>query len=214
MTERRRFKRVKTNCKVRFLVNRMEEVDGQACQLSAGAIHIASRQMQVRPGDHIIAYIQGVERFEGYAMAVRDKRFSMSVCLSPARRERLMETLTAELACADGLLDRMDPKLDRRNAKRRAAYNKTSTCTLPDGTSIICSVIDVSLSGLAIAIPPVLRLGEIVRVGRSLARVVRELEDGYGLEFVQAQVDDRISRIFEELRHKVPHPQEGLEASA
>ncbi len=63
---------------------------------------------------------------------------------------------------------------------------------LPDGTTIECRVVDVSLSGAAVATKIKLPLGSPVHLGRTPARVVRHLDTGVALEFTRLQNPDTL----------------------
>ena len=68
---------------------------------------------------------------------------------------------------------------------------------LPDGTGLSVRVIDMSLSGAALATdirPP---LGSPIRLGRLGARVVRHFEDGIGIEFMRLMSDAAIEKTIE-----------------
>jgi hypothetical protein len=65
-----------------------------------------------------------------------------------------------------------------------------STLVLPNGSKIICRVIDMSLSGAAVASdarPPV---GSLITIGKTQGRVVRHLEQGFAVEFTRLQHPD------------------------
>ena len=85
---------------------------------------------------------------------------------------------------------------DRRH-DRLLPRNPIALLRLEDGSQMTCRIIDMSLSGAAIASeyrPP---LRSLVSLGRVQARVVRHLEDGFALEFVHEQaaetLEDNIS---------------------
>jgi hypothetical protein len=64
--------------------------------------------------------------------------------------------------------------------------------TLEDGTKMTCRIIDLTLSGAAIAAenrPPITSL---VMLGRVQARVVRNFEQGLSIEFVHPQLAETL----------------------
>jgi hypothetical protein len=63
---------------------------------------------------------------------------------------------------------------------------------LSNGTNIACRVIDMSLSGAAIAVPPAQLppIGAAVTVGKTPGRVVRHIDDGFAIEFTRLQHPD------------------------
>ena len=68
---------------------------------------------------------------------------------------------------------------------------------LADGGATTCRIIDLSLSGAALAAEMRPQVGEPVTLGRVPARVVRHLEDGFAIEFIHPQlaetVEDNVS---------------------
>jgi hypothetical protein len=55
-----------------------------------------------------------------------------------------------------------------------------------------CRIIDLSLSGAALAAEIKPLVGEAVILGRVQARVVRHLEEGFAIEFVHAQLPETV----------------------
>ncbi|MCP1914967.1 hypothetical protein J2R96_007447 [Bradyrhizobium elkanii] len=65
--------------------------------------------------------------------------------------------------------------------------NPIALLTQEDGTRMTCRIIDLSLSGAAIAAENRPPLKSLVMLGRVQSRVVRNLEEGFALEFVHEQ---------------------------
>ncbi len=55
-----------------------------------------------------------------------------------------------------------------------------------------CRIMDLSLSGAALAAEIKPLVGEPVTLGRVQARVVRHLEEGFAIEFVHAQLPETV----------------------
>ena len=53
-----------------------------------------------------------------------------------------------------------------------------------------CRIIDLSLSGAAIATDQRPELGALVTIGKTTGRVVRHLEEGFAVEFTRLQHPD------------------------
>ena len=70
--------------------------------------------------------------------------------------------------------------------------NPIAVLTLEDGTKMTCRIIDLSLSGAAIAAENRPALKSHVMLGKVQARVVRNLEDGFAIEFVHEQHVDTL----------------------
>lgn len=76
---------------------------------------------------------------------------------------------------------------DKRAHKRFLPRDPRSTIVLADGQSLPCFVIDVSRSGAAVSAHHWPALGTPMALGRVVGRVVRHLEIGFALQFLQPQ---------------------------
>jgi len=105
----------------------------------------------------------------------------MTVGATPRKRDKLAAQLT-------WLANRQILNLpeDRRH-DRIVPRNPIAVLTLEDGTKMTCRIIDLSLSGAAIAAENRPPLKSTVLLGRVQGRVVRNLEDGFALEFMHEQ---------------------------
>jgi hypothetical protein len=61
---------------------------------------------------------------------------------------------------------------------------------MPDGIAIVCRIVDMSLSGAAIASQNRPEVGTLVTLGKIPSRVVRHIEDGFAVEFTRMQHPD------------------------
>ena len=61
---------------------------------------------------------------------------------------------------------------------------------LPNGINLGCRLIDVSLSGAAVATDQRPPIGALVTLGKVQGRVVRHLDDGFAVEFLRMQHPD------------------------
>lgn len=76
---------------------------------------------------------------------------------------------------------------DRREHKRFPPRDPRSTLTFGDGTGVVCFIIDYSRSGVAISAEVTPEVGTPVAVGRIVGRVVRHLDVGFAVRFVELQ---------------------------
>lgn len=106
----------------------------------------------------------------------------MTIGATPRKRDKLAAQLTW-LANRDIL----NLPEDRRH-DRIVPRNPIAVLTLEDGTKMTCRIIDLSLSGAAIAAENRPPLKSTVFLGRVQGRVVRNLEDGFALEFMSEEV--------------------------
>lgn len=137
-------------------------------------------------GDRVIAYLDHIGRVEGKITRIIDNGFAMNVGATPRKRDKLAAQLTW-LANRDIL----NLPEDRRH-DRLIPRNPIAILTLEDGQRMTCRIIDMSLSGAAIAAeyhPPIKSL---VSLGRVQARVIRHLDEGFALEFLHEQLAETL----------------------
>src|SRR3954451_15487020 len=178
--ERRRFQRVKVHLLGRYMLQDRREFPCQVINMSPGGLALLAQGIGA-VGERVVAYLDHIGRVEGKITRIIDNGFAMTVSATPRKRDKLAAQLTW-LAHRDIL----NLPEDRRH-DRIVPRNPIAVLTLEDGTKMTCRIIDLSLSGAAIAAenrPPV---KSTVLLGRVQGRVVRNLEDGFALEFTHAQ---------------------------
>ena len=185
--ERRRHQRVKVTLTGRFMREDRQEFPCLTVNMSPGGVALTS-DFPPRVGEHLVAYIDHIGRVEGRCTRVDGNNFAMTISATLRRRDKLADQLT--WFANRGMLGLPE---DRRH-KRVELRNPRSTLTLPDGSTIECRVMDISLSGAAIATRTKLPLGSPVTLGRTPARVVRHLDTGFALEFSRLQSPDTIEQ--------------------
>ncbi|SEQ38890.1 PilZ domain-containing protein [Devosia sp. YR412] len=74
---------------------------------------------------------------------------------------------------------------DKREHKRILPRDPRTILTLADGTQLPCFVIDISQSGIAVSAELWPGLGTPMAVGKLVGRVVRHLDTGFALQFIQ-----------------------------
>ena len=188
--ERRRFQRVKLNLLGRCMFADQRECPCQLTEISPGdAVFLSPFCGEM--DNRVIAYIDEIGRLEGLMVDVNDTGFRMSIVASQRKRDKLADVLT-------WLANRHVLSLaeDRRHL-RRTPRRTDATVIFPDGTTHQCRVMDMSLSGAALATnlrPPI---GSPIRLGKLGARVVRHFEDGVGIEFMQIMSEAAIQQTIE-----------------
>lgn len=186
--EKRRFQRVKVSLLGRYMLASKREFPCQVVDMSPGGLAMIAPVMG-EVGEMVIAYIDHVGRVEGKIIRPIENGFAMSIDATPRKREKLAAQLT-------WLANRHVLGLpeDRRH-DRIVPRNPNAQITMPDGRVHRCRIVDLSLSGAALATtdvrPPV---GTAVLLGRLRARVVRQLENGIAIEFAQVQDPDLLEQ--------------------
>ena len=183
--ERRRFQRVKVHLLGRYMLPDRREFPCQVINMSPGGLALLGPGIG-NIGDRVIAYLDHIGRVEGKITRIIDNGFAMSVGATPRKRDKLAAQLTW-LANRDIL----NLPEDRRH-DRIVPRNPISLLTLEDGSQMSCRIIDLSLSGAAISAEKRPPLNSMVLLGRVQSRVVRNLEDGFALEFVHQQLAETL----------------------
>jgi len=182
--EKRRFQRVRVNLLGRFLAA-AQEYPCQVVDMSPGGAAIIAAVLP-QPGERVIAYIDHIGRLEGLVARQFPGGFAMEIQATPRKRDKLASQLTW-LANRDELSLPEDRRHDRIIPK-----HPVTQLVLPDGTAQRCRILDMSLSGAAVAVevpPPV---GQPVMLGRLRARVIRHFDGGAALEFASLQSEDSL----------------------
>jgi hypothetical protein len=183
--ERRRFQRVKVNLLGRYMLADRREFPCQVVNMSPGGMAVFA-PMFPNAGERVIAYIDHVGRLEGVCTRLFDNGFATTIAATSRKRDKLAAQLT-------WLANRhlLASPEDRRHG-RFAPRNPMTMLMLPNGVQIGCRLIDVSLSGAAVASDQRPPLGTLVTVGRVQGRVVRHLDEGFAVEFLRLQHPDFI----------------------
>ena len=183
--ERQRFQRVKVHLLGRYMLPDRREFPCQVINMSPGGLALLAPGIG-NVGDRVVAYLDHIGRVEGKIARIIDNGFAMTVGATPRKRDKLAAQLTW-LANRDIL----NLPEDRRH-DRIIPRNPIAVLTLDDGTKMTCRIIDLSLSGAAIAAENRPPLKSMVMLGKVQARVVRNLEDGFAIEFVHEQNADTL----------------------
>ena len=183
--ERRRFQRVKIHLLGRYMLADRREYPCQAVNMSPGGLALLAPGIG-NIGERVVAYLDHIGRVEGKITRLLDNGFAMTVSATPRKREKLAAQLT-------WLANRQILNLpeDRRH-DRISPRNPMSVLTFSDGRAMTCRIIDLSLSGAALAAEIKPLVGEPVTLGRVQARVVRHLEEGFAIEFVHQQLPETV----------------------
>jgi c-di-GMP-binding flagellar brake protein YcgR len=183
--ERRRHQRVRVNLLGRYMLADRREFPCQVINMSPGGIALIA-PVSGQPGERVIAYIDHLGRLEGIVARQFLNGFAMTIAATPRKRDKLAAQLT-------WLANRSILNLpeDRRH-DRIVPRNPIAALTLEDGSQMSCRIIDLSLSGAAIAAENRPPLKSLIMLGRVQARVVRNLEEGFAIEFVHEQDADTL----------------------
>lgn len=179
--DRRRNQRVTVNLLGRFMLEDRREFPCQTMDISPGSVAFTA-QVTGRIGERVVAYIDHIGRLEGQIVRLYDGGFAMTIHATLRKKDKLAAKLT-------WLANRHELNLpeDRRHDRAAAPAVKAVTIGLPDGREYRARVIDLSLSGTAVALEVKPPIGSPVMVGKLRAVVVRHFEEGIALEFATLQ---------------------------
>ncbi len=185
--DQRRFQRVKVSLLGRFMLENRREFPCQIINMSPGGAAVVA-PVNVAVGERVIAYIDHIGRIEGKVVRLMDGGFAMTINATPRKRDKLANQLT-------WLANRHELNLpeDRRH-ERFAPSEAVSRIELSDGREYSCRVIDVSLSGAALATTVKPALGTPITLGKMRARVVRHTEEGIAVEFAAVQDIEEVTK--------------------
>lgn len=183
--ERRRFQRVRVNLLGRYMLQDRREFPCQVINMSPGGMAVIA-PVCGEVGERVIAYVDHLGRLEGTIARLFQNGFAMTIAATSRKRDKLAAQLT-------WLANRHILNLpeDRRHG-RIVPRNPMTRLVMPNGVNLTCRIIDVSLSGAAIASKERPAVGTLLSVGKVPARVVRHLEEGFAVEFTRLQHPDSL----------------------
>jgi hypothetical protein len=179
--DRRLHRRVAVVLLGRFMLEDRHEFPCQTQDISPGGIALTT-PVVARVAERVVAYLDHVGRIEGHVARPYEGGFAMTIVATPRKRDTLAAKLT-------WLANRHELKLpeDRRHERVVPKTNLMPTIFLPDGREYPGKVIDMSLSGAAIAVTVKPPIGSPVTIGKLRAIVVRHFEQGFAVEFTTLQ---------------------------
>ena len=184
--ERRRFQRVKVQLLGRYMLADRREFPCQVINMSPGGLALLAPGIG-NLGERVVAYLDHIGRVEGKITRLLDNGFAMTVGATPRKRDKLAAQLTW-LANRQILNLPEDRRHDRIVPRNPMAILKLDE----EGRDIACRIMDLSLSGAALAAEIRPKVGSAVSLGKVQARVVRHLEEGFAVEFVHAQLPETV----------------------
>lgn len=191
IADERRHRRIFISLPVRFMLADQGEHRGVLFDMSPGGLSVTS---DLRPaiGTRVVLYIDDIGRVEGTTSRFHDYGFAVRLNTTQNRRDKIAERLIFHA-------NRHRLRDEALRSHERIESDQEAYCRMPDGAEIVCRVIDLSLSGAAIAVDPPPAVGTEIALGRMLGRVVRRIPQGVAIHFVQkasshAGLADRLVR--------------------
>lgn len=185
--ERRTFQRVRVKIYGRYMLEDRSEHPCQVIDMSPGNVSMRCDHIG-EAGEKVIAYIDHIGRVEGKVIRTITGGFAMTIEATLRKRDKIAAQLT-------WLANRHVLNLpeDRRH-ERYVPKNPFAVLTLSDGREMRCRIVDISLSGAALAMIDKPPIGEQVMVGKIRGRIVRHFEDGVAIEFSVLQTIENLEK--------------------
>ena len=188
--DRRRYQRFAITLLGRFMRENKQEYPCKLCNISVSGVSIYS-PVNVEMGERVIAYFDHLGGLEGKVVRLFEGGFAIDLIATRHKKEKLAAQIT-------WLINKGELRgIEERRHERVKVSDKFLTLKLDEGIAIECRVLDVSLSGAAIetnARPPI---GAEVLLGKLRCRVIRHLENGIGLQFLDIQDPEAVRRYFD-----------------
>lgn len=181
--DKRMHQRVRVRLLGRYMLADHNEYACQTIDMSPGGVSFAA-PVCGEIGERVVCYLEEIGRVEGKISRIFDGGFCIDYAASDRKREKLAEKLTwlankSNLRLADG-----------RNHERFKPENRATTVAFADGTTVGCSIVDLSLGGASIAFNDddvEVSVGAQIRLGRTIGHVVRRHDAGVSIRFIGAR---------------------------
>lgn len=173
---KRRFPRYALSLPGRFM--RGDKVD-HPCRLIDISVESAAMTTPVplRLGEKLIVYLMHLGGLEGSVVRLFPGCFALAISGTQRKRDKLAVQIP-RLAAQSEI-----PEGEEREFPRVSA-DEAALLVLPDGSTMVCPLHDLSKSGAAIVTPARPPLGAEVMLDKRRATVVRHHERGIAVEFV------------------------------
>ncbi|HEX8164220.1 MAG TPA: PilZ domain-containing protein [Beijerinckiaceae bacterium] len=185
-TDRRRHRRMKVALLGRYMLADRREYACQTTDMSPGGASLVA-PVKGAVGERVVLYLEHVGRIEGEISRHTPHGFTVSIAATVRKRDKLASQLT-------WLGNRHDLGLpeDRRH-ERIVPRNPVSELRLDSGRIMVVRLVDISMSGAAVAIEDKdkLPIGTGVTLGRTPGKVVRHFQGGMAVEFLLSLSPDR-----------------------
>lgn len=158
---------------------------GKRVELACQAVYLSPHEIALaapidgKVGERVIAHIDHLGKLEGSITRLITGGFMMSIAASSARSDEL----AAKIEWLEGYKNHDKP--NRRAHERAAPENLYSKLIFADGRVENCRILDLSVSGAAIATATTPAIGTVLNVGSVTGRVVRHFAGGFAVQFVE-----------------------------
>jgi hypothetical protein len=174
--ERRRHQRVEVSLLGRYMLEDKREFPCLTTDMSPGGLACVA-PVRGAVGERVVAYLDEIGRVEGKIVRYTKRGFALQLNLPFAKREKIANQLT-------WLINRHALGLpeDHRH-ERIVPYRRHSILKIENDREHVVKLIDVSVSGAAIATTAKPALGAKVVLGQTPGHIVRLFEGGIAISF-------------------------------
>lgn len=177
--ERRKHQRVKVSLMGRYMLSDRREFPCQSLDMSPGGLALIA-PVKAPLADKVVVYLDQIGRVEGTVARHLENGFALALAVPLLKREKLADQLTwlanrhALGMPEDRRHERITPRLTR------------ATVHLPDRTTAMAKIVDLSVSGVSVRSDARVAMGMRVAVGETPGIVVRIFDGGFAMEFIRA----------------------------
>jgi len=170
------FYRVPVTLSGRFLLSNEHEFPGAALEISPGDV-VLQASAPAKINDRVIAYLDTLGRICGNVMKIYDTGFAMSIDASIPKRNGIAAQLMF-------LMNKNMYHLEQREKSRITLTDKHIALYIPDMPPKVVPIIDISPTGIALISDVMPPINSEVMIGKTHARVVRHLKNGFAASFL------------------------------
>ncbi|EIZ82272.1 type IV pilus assembly PilZ [Methylobacterium sp. GXF4] len=182
--DQRRHQRVRVAVLGRYMLADRREYPCQTEDMSPGGVRLTCAVVG-EIGERVVLYLEHIGRIEGVIARHSAGGFAVQLNATPRKRDKIASQLT-------WLANREILGLPEGRSHERLVPTHTAvTLRVESGREIQARLIDISMSGVAIASSATLPLGAAVTVGSTPGRLVRYFEGGFGVQFLLPLSPDR-----------------------
>jgi hypothetical protein len=183
-SDERRHQRVRVSVLGRFMLADRREYPCQTVDMSPGGVRLTCA-VRGEVGERVVLYLEHIGRIEGRIARHCADGFAVQLNATPRKRDKLASQLT-------WLANREMLGLPEGRSHERLVPTQPGVILRIDGgNEVQARLIDISMSGVAIASPLAPPLGTLVTVGSTPGRLVRYFDGGFGVQFLLPLSADR-----------------------
>ena len=183
-SDQRRHQRVPVSLLGRYMLSDRREFPCQTVDMSPGGVRVTCA-VRGQIGERVVFYLEQIGRTEGVIARHATGGFAASFTATARKRDKIASQLT-------WLANRESLGLPEGRANERLTPHAPGvTLRFESGREVVARIIDISMSGVALATTSTPAIGMAVMVGSTPGRVVRHFEGGFGAQFMLPISADR-----------------------